>query len=67
MGNSRKCQTSGASPAEPGGLQVALEAGSAESRILQAKRALFEKRSHVPIRGRRETQDLYVLPMRSDS
>ena len=27
----------------------------------------FEKRSDVPIRGRRETQDVYALPMRSDS
>jgi class 3 adenylate cyclase len=27
----------------------------------------FEKRSEVPIRGRRETQDVYALPMRSDS
>ena len=27
----------------------------------------FEKRPGVPIRGRRETQDLYVLPMRADS
>ncbi len=27
----------------------------------------FEKRSEVPIRGRRETQDVYVLRMRSDS
>ena len=27
----------------------------------------FEKRSDVPIRGRRETQDVYVLPMRSVS
>jgi len=27
----------------------------------------FEKRPEVPIRGRRESQDVYVLPMRSDS
>ncbi len=27
----------------------------------------FEKRPEVPIRGRRETQDVYALPMRSDS
>jgi class 3 adenylate cyclase len=27
----------------------------------------FEKRTDVPIRGRRETQDVYALPMRSDS
>ncbi len=27
----------------------------------------FEKRSDVPIRGRREAQDVYMLPMRSDS
>ena len=27
----------------------------------------FEKRAQVPIRGRRETQDVYALPMRSDS
>jgi class 3 adenylate cyclase len=27
----------------------------------------FEKRSEVPIRGRREAQDVYVLPTRSDS
>ena len=27
----------------------------------------FEKRSEVPIRGRHETQDVYTLPMRSDS
>jgi len=25
----------------------------------------FEKRSEVPIRGRRETQDVYTLPLRS--
>ncbi len=33
----------------------------------QAAAGDFEKRSNVPIRGRRETQDVYVLPMRSDS
>ena len=27
----------------------------------------FEKQSEVPIRGRRETQDVYVLPLRSGS
>ena len=27
----------------------------------------FEKHSDVPIRGRRETQNVYALPMRSDS
>jgi class 3 adenylate cyclase len=27
----------------------------------------FEKRSEVPIRGRRETQDVYALPLLSDS
>ncbi len=27
----------------------------------------FQKRSEVPIRGRRETQDVYALPMRSGS
>ena len=27
----------------------------------------FEKRPEVPIRGRRETQDVYALPMRSAS
>ncbi len=32
----------------------------------QPAAAGFEKRPDVPIRGRRETQDLYVLPMRSD-
>ncbi len=25
----------------------------------------FERRAETPIRGRRETQDVYVLPMRS--
>ena len=29
----------------------------------QAAAADFEKRADVPIRGRRETQDVYVLPM----
>ncbi len=33
----------------------------------RAASADFEKRPDVPIRGRRETQDVYVLPMRSDS
>jgi adenylate cyclase len=33
----------------------------------QAAAAGFEKRSEVPIRGRRETQDVYVLPMDSGS
>jgi class 3 adenylate cyclase len=27
----------------------------------------FERRSGVPIRGRREAQDLYALPLRADS
>jgi hypothetical protein len=27
----------------------------------------FEKRSDAPVRGRRETQDVYVLPMRPAS
>jgi len=29
----------------------------------QAAAAGFEKRTDVPVRGRRETQNLYVLPM----
>jgi adenylate cyclase len=33
----------------------------------QAAAADFEKRSEVPIRGRRETRDVYTLPMQSDS
>ena len=33
----------------------------------QAAAADFEKRPEVPIRGRRETQDLYALPMQSGS
>ena len=33
----------------------------------QPAAADFEKRSDVPIRGRRETQDVYALPLRSDS
>ncbi len=33
----------------------------------QPAAAAFEKRSEVPIRGRRETQDVYALPMRSRS
>ncbi len=33
----------------------------------QPAAADFEKRPEVPIRGRRETQDVYVLPMRSAS
>ena len=33
----------------------------------QPAAADFEKRPEVPIRGRRETQDVYALPLRSDS
>ena len=33
----------------------------------QPAAADFEKRPDVPIRGRRETQDLYVLPMPAPS
>jgi len=33
----------------------------------QAAAAGFEKRSEVPIRGRREMQDVYVLPMPAPS
>ncbi len=33
----------------------------------QPAAAGFEKRADVPIRGRRETQDVYALPMRSGS
>ncbi len=33
----------------------------------QPAAADFEKRSEVPIRGRRQTQDVYALPMRSGS
>ncbi len=33
----------------------------------EAAAASFERRSAVPIRGRRETQDLYALPLRATS
>lgn len=33
----------------------------------QAAAADFEKRPEVPIRGRRATQDVYALPLRTDS
>jgi class 3 adenylate cyclase len=33
----------------------------------QAAAADFEKRPDVPIRGRRETQDVYALPLRPGS
>jgi class 3 adenylate cyclase len=47
-------------------LDAALVIDSATWERAQAA-AGFEKRSDVPIRGRRETQDLYVLPMQAHS
>ena len=41
--------------------------GDATRERAQSAAADFEKRPDVPIRGRREAQDLYVLPMPAPS
>ncbi len=48
-------------------LDTALVIDHATWERAQPASAGFEKRPDVPIRGRRETQDVYALPMRSDS
>ncbi|MEE8476145.1 MAG: adenylate/guanylate cyclase domain-containing protein [Myxococcota bacterium] len=48
-------------------LDAALVIDRATWERAQPTAAGFEKRPDQPIRGRRETQDVYVLPLRSDS
>ena len=46
-------------------LDAAVVIDSATWESAQTAAADFQKRPDVPIRGRREAQDVYVLPMRS--